>query len=94
MEGRHYWSWCRSRWDLCDTFLSVQYLVNQWLDSTKFSWVYNWDITKNWIDFGDLHIIFKVTVVERLKIHGCETSVFSENIVTSFFLISPSIHML
>ena len=27
---------------------------------TKFSWIYNWDITKNWLDFGDIHLFFKV----------------------------------
>ena len=36
---------------------------------TKFSWTYNWNITKNWLDFGDLDLIFKVTAVEKLKIH-------------------------
>ena len=44
----------------------------------------NWNLTKNWMDFGDLDLIFKVTVVEKLKIQGGGTSVFSENIVTSF----------
>ena len=34
---------------------------------TKFSLIYNWDITKNWLDFGDLDLIFKVTAVEKLK---------------------------
>ena len=68
-----------------DTFLSAQYLVYQWLDSFKFSWIYNWDITKNWIDFGELDLIFKVTAVEKLKIHGWGTSVFSENTISSFF---------
>ena len=34
------------------TLYSVQYL-------TKFSLIYNWDITKNWLDFGDLDLIFK-----------------------------------
>ena len=29
------------------TFLSAQYLVNQWLDSYQTSWIYNWDILKN-----------------------------------------------
>ena len=33
---------------------------------TKFSWIYNWDITKNWLDFGDIDLIFKITVVERV----------------------------
>ena len=26
---------------------------------TKFAWIYNWDITKNWLDFGDLNLIFQ-----------------------------------
>ena len=25
---------------------------------TKFSWIYNWYITKNWLDFDDLDLIF------------------------------------
>ena len=36
---------------------------------TKFSWVYNWDITKTWLDFGDIDLIFKVSVIEKLEIH-------------------------
>ena len=28
----------------------------------------NWDITKNLLNFGDLDLLFKVTVVEKLKI--------------------------
>ena len=28
---------------------------------TKFSWIYNWNIAKNWIDLGDLDEIFKIT---------------------------------
>ena len=47
-----------------DTFLSAQYLVNQWLNS--------YQIFMD-IDFGDLDLIFKVTAVEKLKIHGCGT---------------------
>ena len=35
--------------------------------------MYNWDITENLIlDFGDLDLIFKVTAVEKLKIHSEE----------------------
>ena len=46
--------------------------MNQWLSwiLTKFPWIYNLDITKNWSDFGDLDLIFKVTTVEKLNIHG------------------------
>ena len=29
--------------------------------------IYNWGITKNWLDFGDLDLIFKVTAVENWK---------------------------
>ena len=39
------------------------------------------DITKNCLDCGDLDLIFKVIAVEKLKIHGGGTSVFSENTV-------------
>ena len=54
---------------------------------TKFSAMYNWDITKNWLDFGD-NLIFKVTAAEKLKIPvgGRGTSVFSENTFTSLIL--------
>ena len=41
---------------------------------------------KNWLDFGGLDLIFKVTAVEKLKIYGRGTSVFSENTVTSVIL--------
>ena len=50
---------------------------------TKFSWIYNRDITINWLNFGDLDLIFKATAVDKLKIHGEGTSVFSENTITS-----------
>ena len=33
---------------------------------TKFSWMCNWDIRKDWLDFGDPDLIFKVTAVEKL----------------------------
>ena len=33
----------------------------------KFSWIYNREITKNWLDFGDIDLIFKVTAVENWK---------------------------
>ena len=55
---------------------------------TKFSWIYNGDIKKS-LDLGDLDPIFKVTAVEKLKIHGWKTSVSSENTVASYFLVSP-----
>ena len=52
----------------------------------KFSWIYNWDITKNWLDFGDLGLSFKVTAEEKLQIQWWwgRISVFSENTVTSY----------
>ena len=37
---------------------------------SKFLWIYNWDITNNRLDFGDLDLIFKITALEKLKIHG------------------------
>ena len=57
---------------------------------TKFSWIYNWNRTINSLNFGDLGLIFMVTAVEKLKIHGGGgggggwTSVFCENTVTSY----------
>ena len=56
---------------------------------TKCSWIYNRGITKNWSDFGDLDLIFKVTAVEKLKTWW-GTSVFSENTVTSFLCFLES----
>ena len=53
---------------------------------TKFAWKYNWGITKKWLDFGDLDLIFKVTALEKLKIPGGKTSIFSEITVASFSL--------
>ena len=46
---------------------------------TKFSRTYNWDITKKWLDFDDLDLLYKATAVEELKIYGWGTSIFSEN---------------
>ena len=57
----------------------------------KFSWIYNWDTTKNWLDFGDLDLISKVTAVEKLKIRSWGTAVFSENTVISFFCCLTSV---
>ena len=59
----------------------------------KFSKTYNWYITKNWLDFGDLDLIFKVTAAEKLKksgrggggVGGGAAFVFSENTVTILF---------
>ena len=35
-------------------------------------------------DFGHLDLIFKVSAVEKIKVHDWGTSVFSENTVASF----------
>ena len=43
---------------------------------TKFSSIYIREITKNWLDFGDLDLMFKVPAVGKLKIHGGGTSGF------------------
>ena len=45
--------------------------------------MYNRDITKDWLDFGDHDLIFKVTAVEKLKIRRLGTFVFSENTFTN-----------
>ena len=45
--------------------------------------MYIWDIPKNWLDF-DINLIFKVAAVEKLKLHGAGTYVFSEITVTTF----------
>ena len=42
---------------------------------------------KELIRFGDLGLIVKVTAVEKLKIHGCWASVFSENSVTIYISV-------
>ena len=71
-------------------FLSAQYLVNQWLDSyqifmdihlrhSKKKQQQKNKQKKNWLDFGDPDLIFKVIAVEKLKIRGWGTSLFSEN---------------
>ena len=52
---------------------------------TKFSWVHNWNLAKNQLDFGDLGPIFKVTAVEKLKFRCVGQFFFSENTVTSLF---------
>ena len=89
------WFWCGSYWHRyphwrwqrwCHTFLSAQDLVNQWLESYQIFMIYNWDITKNWLNLGDLDLIFKVTAVEKLKIHSGGMFAFSVNIVTSYGL--------
>ena len=37
---------------------------------TKFSWTYNWNMTKNWLDFCDIDLIFKVTAVKETENSG------------------------
>ena len=46
---------------------------------------------KELIRFCDLDLIFKVTAVEKLKIHSVGTSVFSENIVLIFLFLHENI---
>ena len=67
-----------------DTFLSAQYLVNLWLDSYQIFMGIYLGHNKELIRSGDHDLIFKVTAAEKQKIHGVETSVFSENSITSF----------
>ena len=92
--------WCGSCWHRCcrllDTFMSTQYLVNQWLDPYQ---IFMGILLgrKELIRFGNLDLIFKVKVVEKLcskigKFDGGEgcvcgggTSVFSGNTVPSFY---------
>ena len=52
--------------------MSAQYLLNQWLDFYQIFMNTNLDITNNWLDFGDLDLNFKVTAIEKLKIHGSD----------------------
>ena len=35
---------------------------------TKYAWIHHWDRLKNWISFGDLYQIFKITVALKLHI--------------------------
>ena len=58
---------------VCMTLSCLQYvlLTSGWI-LIKFS--YNWDITKNWFNFGVLDLIFKITAIEKLEVHswvGC-----------------------
>ena len=49
------------------TFLHNILLTSGWI-LTKFSYLYNWDISKKWKDFGDFDLIIKVTAEGTLKI--------------------------
>ena len=93
-ERGTYWFWCGFHWPRHwrDSFFCPHNILwtSDWT-LTKFSWTYNWDITKNSIDFGDLDLIFKVKAIEKPKIRGLGTSVFSENTVTSFSYISQKV---
>ena len=87
--------WCRYQWRQHDSFFGFGFsfgVTLSWLHNilwtsgwilTKFSWIYNWDITKNRVDFGD-DLIFKVTAVAKLKIHG-GGHLFSMKTFTSYF---------
>ena len=90
-EGGTYWYWCISVvvgvgfWVRIGMTLSCLHNI-LWTSGwtlTKLSWICNWDITKNSFDFGNLDLIFGVKAVEKLKIYSWETSVFSENAITS-----------
>ena len=54
---------------LRDTFLSAQYLVNQSLDSYQIYLDIYFGHDKILIGVGDIDLIFKVTAVEKVKIH-------------------------
>ena len=61
---------------LVSTGVTLSCLLNSlWTSGwilNKFLWIsvnFNWVITKNWVDFVDLELIFKVMAVEKLKIH-------------------------
>ena len=69
MGRRTYWFWCGSRWwHWCwcwqPTYLSAQYLVNQWLDSHQIVTDISLGHNKG-LDFSDLYLIFKVRAVEK-----------------------------
>ena len=49
--------------------------------------MYIWDLTKNWLGFGDLDLIFKITAVEKLKIHSKQEKVLS--FFFKHFVMSP-----
>ena len=53
---------------LLHTFLSAQYLVNQWLESYQICLDILMGHNKELLDFGDLDLIIKVTAIEKLKI--------------------------
>ena len=58
-------------WCYCDTSCLYNILwTNGWI-LTKFSWIYNLDITKNCLDFGYVDLIFKLTAADKLKIQCC-----------------------
>ena len=77
------------------SFLHNRLWTSGWV-LTKLWWIFNWDITKNWLDFGDLDLIFTTTTwpkntrVEKLKIHGRGTFLFSENTVTSCYCFTKN----
>ena len=110
--GGHTCFWCGShwhrrwsqRWHRClrrrDTFLSAQTFVNQWLEFYQMFMdmiLGHSKDAKNWLDFGDFDLLFKVTAVKQMKIlwhflvcevsffwiwwRGWGRSVFSENTV-------------
>ena len=48
------------------SFLHNILWTSGWIHS-KYSWIYNWGITKNWLEFSGLDPIFKVTAVEKTE---------------------------
>ena len=69
------------------TLSCLHNILWNWLDSYQI-FMDNWDIhvTKNWLDFGDL--IFKVTAVEKLKIHSEGTEIcFSFSLKTLLLVL-------
>ena len=64
----------------------TQYLVNQWLDTYQVSWIYNWDITKYWLYFGDIDLIFKATAISRKTEISWWEHLFSHKILLLVFL--------
>ena len=63
-----YCFWCRSYWRSSDTYLSVQYLVNQWSDSNQICMDTSLGQGKDVIRFCDHDLLFKVRVATRGQI--------------------------
>ena len=68
--GEHIWFWCGSHWHQRDTSCLHNILWTSGWILNKFSWILYGDLRKNWVDFGDLDLILKVTAIEKLKVHS------------------------